>query len=159
MSLKPSFIVLFMLWGWSLTLTSSVQAVELFVEVNRISTLGEVIYLRLDAVSDEDIEFNNVPDEPLIKAKLIPNDKTEMFDVGDIGPGQYMIRLFQDVNGNGIMDTDKKGRPTEPYGLSNNRIFLKTPVLKDVVFEVKESNETIKINLRNKRGRGSEAEE
>jgi len=35
-------------------------------------------------------------------------------------PGQYAIRLFHDVNGNGQLDTNPFGMPTEPFAFSNN---------------------------------------
>ena len=38
----------------------------------------------------------------------------------DLAPGQYAIKLFHDVDGDGEMDTNPFGLPTEPYGFSNN---------------------------------------
>ena len=35
-------------------------------------------------------------------------------------PGRYGIRLFHDVDGNGELNTNIMGIPTEPYGFSNN---------------------------------------
>ncbi len=34
--------------------------------------------------------------------------------------GEYAIRVMHDVNGNGELDTNFVGRPTEPYAFSNN---------------------------------------
>ena len=43
----------------------------------------------------------------------------------NLDPGQYAIILFHDENGNGKLDSNALGVPTEPYGLSNNvRGFL-----------------------------------
>ena len=38
----------------------------------------------------------------------------------DLAPGQYAFRLFHDVNGDGRMNTNPFGIPTEPYAFSNN---------------------------------------
>ncbi|PZO53463.1 MAG: hypothetical protein DCF16_06595 [Alphaproteobacteria bacterium] len=38
----------------------------------------------------------------------------------NVPPGQYAIRLFHDVNGNGQLDTNPFGIPTEPFAFSNN---------------------------------------
>lgn len=38
----------------------------------------------------------------------------------DLAPGKYGLKLYHDVNGNGEMDTNPFGMPTEPYGFSNN---------------------------------------
>ncbi|MEM9838871.1 MAG: DUF2141 domain-containing protein [Pseudomonadota bacterium] len=35
-------------------------------------------------------------------------------------PGRYAIRAFHDLNGNGTMDTNALGIPSEPYAFSNN---------------------------------------
>ncbi len=35
-------------------------------------------------------------------------------------PGKYAISCFHDVNGNGKLDTNLVGIPSEPYGFSNN---------------------------------------
>jgi uncharacterized protein (DUF2141 family) len=43
----------------------------------------------------------------------------------NLDPGQYAIILFHDENGNGKLDRNALGVPTEPYGFSNNvRGFL-----------------------------------
>ena len=35
-------------------------------------------------------------------------------------PGAYGLKMYHDVNGNGEMDTNPFGMPTEPYAFSNN---------------------------------------
>ena len=37
-----------------------------------------------------------------------------------LAPGEYGVKLYHDVNGNGTMDTNPFGMPTEPYAFSNN---------------------------------------
>jgi uncharacterized protein (DUF2141 family) len=38
----------------------------------------------------------------------------------DVPTGQYAVRLFHDLNGNGELDTNPFGIPTEPFAFSNN---------------------------------------
>ena len=38
----------------------------------------------------------------------------------DLPVGTYAIRMFHDVNGDGEMNTNVFGIPTEPYAFSNN---------------------------------------
>ena len=38
----------------------------------------------------------------------------------DLPPGEYAIRIMHDINGNGELDTNFVGMPTEPYAFSNN---------------------------------------
>lgn len=42
--------------------------------------------------------------------------------VENLTPGTYAIRSYHDVNGNGLMDTNPFGMPTEPYAFSNNAV-------------------------------------
>jgi len=37
-----------------------------------------------------------------------------------LAPGRYAVRLFADENGNGKLDTNLMGMPTERYGFSND---------------------------------------
>lgn len=41
-------------------------------------------------------------------------------NLAELGPGTYAISCFHDVNGNGKLDTNFLGIPSEPYGASNN---------------------------------------
>lgn len=38
----------------------------------------------------------------------------------DLAPGRYALRVFADENGNGKLDTNPMGMPTERYGFSND---------------------------------------
>lgn len=50
----------------------------------------------------------------------------------NLDPGQYAIILFHDENGNGKLDSNALGMPTEPYGFSNNvRGLLGPPSLSE----------------------------
>ena len=62
--------------------------------------------------------------------------------------GTYAISLFQDENGNGILDTGSFGRPTEKFGFSNNAEgIMGAPAYKKCRFEWKEDT-TIVIRLK-----------
>jgi uncharacterized protein (DUF2141 family) len=45
---------------------------------------------------------------------------TARVDFADLAPGQYAFRMFHDVNGDGQMNTNVMGIPTEPFAFSNN---------------------------------------
>ena len=53
-------------------------------------------------------------------AMITVDSDTVTVSFSDLAPGQYGLKLFHDVNGNGEMDTNPFGMPTEPYGFSNN---------------------------------------
>ncbi|MBD9482876.1 DUF2141 domain-containing protein [Pseudomonas sp. PDM14] len=50
-------------------------------------------------------------DDPLLRLRNIP-------------PGRFAIQVFQDSNGNGVLDLTPRGLPLEPVGFSNNPSLL-----------------------------------
>jgi len=66
----------------------------------------------------------------------------------NLDPGQYSIILFHDENGNGKLDKNALGVPTEPYGFSNNvQGFLGPPAFKKTVMQVNTSDKAVRIVL------------
>ncbi|MBW8192149.1 DUF2141 domain-containing protein [Neiella marina] len=51
---------------------------------------------------------------------LDADDKPLHFVLADLAAGEYVVRMFQDLNGNGQLDANWLGIPNEPYGFSNN---------------------------------------
>jgi uncharacterized protein (DUF2141 family) len=63
-------------------------------------------------------------------------------------PGQYAIRLFHDVNGNGELDTNPFGIPIEPFAFSNNARGRFGPAgWSDAVFTVNAGENVQTINV------------
>jgi len=66
----------------------------------------------------------------------------------NLDPGPYTIILFHDENGNGKLDKNALGVPTEPYGFSNNVLgFLGPPAYKKAIMEINADNKAVRIAL------------
>jgi uncharacterized protein (DUF2141 family) len=66
----------------------------------------------------------------------------------NLDPGPYAIILFHDENGNGKLDKNALGVPTEPYGFSNNvQGFLGPPAFEKAVMLVTSSDKAVRIIL------------
>lgn len=66
----------------------------------------------------------------------------------NLAPGQYAIILFHDENGNGKLDKNAFGVPTEPYGFSNNaQGFLGPPAFEKAMMQIGTSNKDVHIAL------------
>ena len=66
----------------------------------------------------------------------------------NLDPGRYAIILFHDENGNGKLDKNALGVPTEPYGFSNNvRGFLGPPAFEEAIMEVNVGDKAVHIAL------------
>lgn len=64
-------------------------------------------------------------------------------------PGRYAIKSFHDVNGNGKMDANPFGIPTEPFAFSNNAVGNMGPARwADAAFEVGEGGAVQTLRLR-----------
>lgn len=61
----------------------------------------------------------------------------------DVAPGAYGAAVFQDINANGVLETNMVGLPKEPIGFSNDaRIRFGPPSFEDAKFEVLPGRET-----------------
>jgi uncharacterized protein (DUF2141 family) len=59
--------------------------------------------------------------DPLRKAFVaLEPDGAATWEITDLRAGDYAIKAFHDVNGNGRLDRGAFGIPTEPYGFSRN---------------------------------------
>lgn len=81
-------------------------------------------------------------------AYVVDSNKEDIYIIENISPGDYAVAIFQDINGNGKIDTFFFGIPKEPYGFSNNaRKLMGPPSFKDCKFQI--ANDTrIEIKLR-----------
>jgi uncharacterized protein (DUF2141 family) len=66
----------------------------------------------------------------------------------DLEPGTYAISAFLDRNGNGQLDTNRLGIPTERFGFSNNpRILTGSPSFNSAAVRVLDQSNDIMIRL------------
>ncbi|OWY23524.1 DUF2141 domain-containing protein [Sphingobacteriales bacterium UPWRP_1] len=82
-------------------------------------------------------------------AQVTPNGKNSATAViPDLAYGTYAVALFQDVNGNGKLDTGFFGIPKEPYGFSNNfKPVFSGPTFEKCRFNYSEQNALVVISL------------
>ena len=85
-----------------------------------------------------------------VAAKVVPvSEGGASAKFEGLAPGQYAIRLFQDVNGNGELDLGQYRIPVEPYGFSNDApVMMGPPSWKNAVFEVTGEGARQRITLR-----------
>ena len=58
-------------------------------------------------------------------------------DITGLTPGRYGVKVFHDVNGNGKMDANPFGMPTEPFAFSNDAHGERGPASwSDAAFDV-----------------------
>jgi len=68
--------------------------------------------------------------------------------IPDLPAGTYAISCFHDVNGNGKMDKNFLGIPTDPYGFSNNaRPTFRAPNWEEARFYWQPGVEVVRVRL------------
>jgi uncharacterized protein (DUF2141 family) len=70
-------------------------------------------------------------------------------ELKDIPFGTYAIKVYHDKNGNEEIDTGMFGKPTEPYGFSNNASAMFGPAKwEDAKFKFDKDGQQIVITLK-----------
>jgi uncharacterized protein (DUF2141 family) len=108
---KPLYAALLL----AATASQAAQAATLEIEVEGLSSReGQLLV----AVYDSAEGWMKKPVRGLRQSAA--GDGPVRLRIDNLPEGQYAITLLHDANGNGRMDSNVMGMPTEPYGFSNN---------------------------------------
>ena len=68
----------------------------------------------------------------------------------DVAPGKYAVSVIHDENGNGKLDKNFIGKPTEGYGASNNpKKRMGAPPFEEAVFTYDATTPPLKVTMIN----------
>jgi len=116
---------------------------DLTLQVENIkSSQGDLLV----AVYDKAEHYNTNTNWVAVKKVKMEATKMALAFAG-LPAGNYAIKLFQDENGNGQIDMNSMGIPTEPYGFSNNGGSYGPPSFDEAKVVVDKATE-IEIQLR-----------
>ncbi|MGR4876030.1 DUF2141 domain-containing protein [Pseudoxanthomonas sp. LARHCG66] len=76
-----------------------------------------------------------------------PRGDTSTFVFKDLEPGTYAVMVTHDENGNGKLDSNMIGMPTEGYGFSNNPRVMRKPTWDEARFDIGAQDAAIDIAL------------
>lgn len=69
-------------------------------------------------------------------------------EIEGLAPGRYAAAVFHDLNGNGKLDTNLLGIPTEPYGFSNiGSAKWGSPDFQEAAFTLPSEGKSIEVRL------------
>lgn len=88
----------------------------LTINVSNINPIEGDIYI---AIYDNEDTYMNI-DKTAYREIVKVTSETQNIILDDIAAGEYAIAIFQDLNGNGVLDTKGMGMPAEPFGFSND---------------------------------------
>lgn len=122
------------------------QDVELIITFQNICSAKGNLYV---AVYDRPDSFMNPQKVRAKKIMAVSQTGSMQVNLGQLPPSQYAVSCFHDLNGNGELDTNLLGIPTEPYGFSNNaRPKFRAPRWAEVAFSLRESSGKMSVVLR-----------
>jgi len=88
------------------------------------------------------------PTEALASFRMKATQGSVGFTVHGLPPGRYAVTAYHDENGNGRLDFDPTGVPTEGYGVSNDaRNPLAPPEFAKAAFELRDQSRSIIVNI------------
>lgn len=120
------------------------QAADLTVTLSEIRASTGIIKLGLvDSTDGWDGKA-----KPVYTTGAPPSGDTQVFTFKDVAPGRYAVMVTHDENGNGKLDTNMIGMPTEGYGFSNNPNVMRKPTFDEAVFEFGADGASLNIELR-----------
>jgi uncharacterized protein (DUF2141 family) len=114
--------------------------VPFFVEIRNVTINGGTIILGY--YTSQEAFSNQRPDW---HTTIEPISETIIYEIR-LPPGEYMIGIHQDTNGNGVMDYNLFGMPKEPYVFSNMR-GKRPGNFNQMKFRINNPNERIIIPL------------
>ncbi|NYE60169.1 uncharacterized protein (DUF2141 family) [Duganella sp. 1224] len=118
---------------------------------------GADLTIRIDGVASADgdikIALYNSADsflsKPVRGLQAPAHAGTVEVKVADLAPGDYAFAVYHDANGNGKMDRNMVGMPTEDYAFSNNAAGKRgAPRFEDARIALPADGATATVNLR-----------
>ncbi|TDQ19421.1 uncharacterized protein (DUF2141 family) [Algoriphagus boseongensis] len=92
--------------------------------------------------------FPDQPEHALKSYSITPKNKAGELLVEDLPEGKYAVSVIHDEDGNGKLNTNAVGYPSEKFGFSNNpKVYFSIPSFEKVAFQLTKEAKTILINL------------
>lgn len=148
---SPLLLSILMFFGFGADVKTFCQA-DLEIEICGIrSEKGQILM----SLYNSPEQFPRNPTSELggvtVKKDKIINGRLK-HTIKGLKPGMYVLSLLDDENFSGDIDYTKIGIPTEGYGFSNNvKPFLSPPPYRKCLFEIKEGQNKIRINVQYKK--------
>jgi uncharacterized protein (DUF2141 family) len=121
------------------------HAADLTVEVQGVAPAGGKVYAALHQRAED---FPRA-DRALADATAEAAAPVTRLTFANLAPGEYAVAVYQDLNGNGRLDANMFGVPSEPYGFSRDAVGNFGPAkFADSVFRVDTRPVDIRIRLR-----------
>lgn len=127
--------------GLALLAAPSAEAATLIIRAEGVSSAVNTVYA---GICDKSFEEATCP----YRDRKPARQGTVELRVTGVKPGSYAIAVFHDLNGNGRLDRNFIGLPSEPYGFSNGTGRRGLPDFGAARIIVREPTTTVVIPIR-----------
>ncbi len=118
---------------------------DLFIEVDNIRQDMGTIWV---GIYDKEANFL-VKEKAIILGEAVRTTGRLTVQVSDLPRGEYAVALFHDINGNGELDVNFLGIPTEPFAFSGQPgSRWRLPRFEEVKFNFVYPNQVLNTRLR-----------
>ena len=118
---------------------------QVFLKVSNLNTSSSEVYV---AVFSKPESFPHTKDFYLRKIVKTNGAENVVVNLGKLPEGLYAFGVFQDLNGNKVLDKSFIGYPKEPWGLSRNfKPRFAAPTFDDVSVQIKGDKSQFQISL------------
>ena len=118
---------------------------ELQVEFSNFRAAKGNLYIAIYDRSDAFLQTDRAYSKKIVPVNQQGSIKISL---GSLPAGKYALSCFHDLNGNGKLDTNWAGIPTEPYGFSNNaRPQFRAPKWAETAFDLSGAGGSIGVRL------------
>ncbi|ELX08876.1 hypothetical protein Jab_2c09340 [Janthinobacterium sp. HH01] len=119
------------------------QAADLKITVTGVASAdGQVLVALYNSAETYQKKAFRVAGAPAVAGAIT-------IEIKDVPPGDYAYSLFHDANGNGKLDSNVIGIPTEDYAFSNNAMGkFGPPAYEAARFTLPAAGATTSVNLR-----------
>ena len=117
---------------------------KLLIEVSNIYTAKGTIWV---GVYDNPKHLFD-KDKAIVKGKEVSKTGKTYLSINQLQYGDYVVALFHDINGNGKLDQNALGVPTEPYAFSKSpKTKWRLPRFDEIKFYFRRDNQVLKTPL------------
>ena len=125
-----------------LAISSQLSAAELNVTISGIKEHNGALYI----AAFDSAEAMQKGQQWLSMIRTANSDSYH-FAEANLKPGSYAFRVFHDVNGDGELNMNLMGIPTEPYGFSMNPVTMGPPSFEQSAVNLTDDGASIEIKL------------
>ncbi|MFD0933457.1 DUF2141 domain-containing protein [Psychroflexus salinarum] len=116
------------------------EKTTLIVEFENIQNTSGTLYIGV-------FEKEDFLKRPISGKRIDVKNTTHSIQFKDLDYGVYAVSVFQDLNGNGTLDRNSNGMPSEPWAMSGAANPFAPPYWEDVKFTFDEKNKIIKLKI------------